>query len=565
MNGRTHRSHSCYPAAMPTRAVSLFLGAALCALALRAAPPPVQKQVFLSKVYTIDRKYRSMEGPGSIDTVYLGDPAHPELLWVTAIRTEMVREDGTTPQLPELMCHVNIDLDSAKHSALFGLKRVTATRLITLSQGMLDARFPAGFGYPIASNEPLSVFTQVLNLNIEHPVHLKVRHRITFEYIRDRDLEGPITPLFNVGASGTVLVDEHATTTHAQSAGMDAMPGMRPLALPPMAMAAVSGAGDHGVSCLVGPRAPNAVGGAHSDYTDPEGRKVTGHWVVPPGRQVNRSDITWFMQLPVDARLHWAAAHLHPYAKSLAIRDTTTGQTVFEVKAEGPARGIGLTHVDTFSSVAGVPMYKDHKYELVSVYDNPTRENSDSMASAFLALADPDFVRPTPAQLAERAARLLVDDPQTLLVVRTSVGDFGLDLFRRESPAAVRRFLHLAQAGAYDGATLIRSGDAMQIRRPTPIRDSGMPPFIAEHTAHHETGTFSMCPGSGTPIAIDLAAPTADESGCTAFARVSSGTEVVRAMVNAPPSTPFTIRRIDLYDPAALPITLAPAKSVPGT
>ena len=38
---------------------------------------------------------------------------------------------------------------------------------MTLSQGMLSAKVPAGFGFPIASNEPLLLFTQVLNLNIE--------------------------------------------------------------------------------------------------------------------------------------------------------------------------------------------------------------------------------------------------------------------------------------------------------------------------------------------------------------------------------------------------------------
>ena len=110
-----------------------------------------------------------MEGPGRKDKLYLGDPKNPELLWILSVKTEMVGEDGKSPQLPELMCHVNVDLDTSKHQALFNLHRAVAPRLITLSQGMLQAKFPKGFGFPIASNEPLSLYTQVLNHNIDNP------------------------------------------------------------------------------------------------------------------------------------------------------------------------------------------------------------------------------------------------------------------------------------------------------------------------------------------------------------------------------------------------------------
>src|SRR5512141_1958716 len=91
--------------------------AGLSAGALFAAEPAPVKQEFLSKVYTIDKQYRSMEGPWSVDRVYLGDPKNPELLWITGVRTEMVGEDGKKPQLPEFMCHVNVDIDTVQHQA----------------------------------------------------------------------------------------------------------------------------------------------------------------------------------------------------------------------------------------------------------------------------------------------------------------------------------------------------------------------------------------------------------------------------------------------------------------
>ncbi|HEY8848801.1 MAG TPA: hypothetical protein VIO12_05890, partial [Thermoanaerobaculia bacterium] len=89
----------------------LLCCAIVTASQLLAAAPPVKQAQFLSTVYTIDRKYRSMEGPSSVQKIYLGDREKAELLWIVGIRTEMVGEDGVTAQLPELMCHVNIDLD----------------------------------------------------------------------------------------------------------------------------------------------------------------------------------------------------------------------------------------------------------------------------------------------------------------------------------------------------------------------------------------------------------------------------------------------------------------------
>ena len=96
----------------------------LLAASIATATTSSQTYQVLSQTYTIDKKYHSMEGPSSMQRIHLGDPSQPvELLWITGIRTEMVAEDGTTPQLPELMCHVNVDLDPTRHQALFDFKR----------------------------------------------------------------------------------------------------------------------------------------------------------------------------------------------------------------------------------------------------------------------------------------------------------------------------------------------------------------------------------------------------------------------------------------------------------
>ncbi|HKB80359.1 MAG TPA: hypothetical protein VKH35_11655 [Thermoanaerobaculia bacterium] len=495
-----------------------------CFAVLLALNGYAAQQQILSKVYTIDRKYRSMEGPSSVQKIYLGDPAKPELLWITGMRTEMVAADGSTPQPSNLMCHVNIDLDTALHQALFDFSRPTAARLMTLSQGMLSATLPPGYGFPIVSSEPLLLFTQVLNLNIDHPKDLEVRHRVTIDYVRDADLKAPMKPLFNLGASGMVQLQDNA-----------------------LALASMTSQGEHhGPSCLIGVRAPQAQSSS-ADYVDPSGRHMTGHWTVPPGRQVNASDITWFLNLPYDTKLHYAAVHLHPFAESLTIRDTTTGRTIMTSHATNPEVGIGLTHVDAFSSEAGVILHKDHKYELISVYDNTSGANADSMASAFLGLDDPEFHHPTAETLARRLA-VIRDSRQ--LVIHTSAGDVTALLAREAAPSVSIQVARLALAGVFDHATTTSYPAEVRIEVPVTrevFRE--IQPLDADRGLPPEAGTIAYCPPAAGSPDVRLEIRTEDvpvsDGRCVGFARLGGGQTVVRALHEAPKGVSAFVRSID--------------------
>lgn len=509
---------------------------ALLATPLSAATPtPVVKEI-LSNTYTIEKKYRSMEGPGSTQTVYLEDGA-PELLWVTGVRTEMVGEDGKTPQLPEFMCHVNVDIDPSKHQQLLGLDRMGSTRLITLSQGMLTMKTPKGFGYPLASNEPIELFTQVLNHNIENPNNVKVRHKVTFEYYRDRDLQGmTIKPLLNFGASGMVLLteDKNAIPTPVDLGGA------------------------HGATCLMAQRAPNAPGKA-ADYVDPQGRHLTGHWVVPPGRQTNHSDVTWFMNLPYDTKLHYAAIHLHPFAESLEMRDVTANKSLFTVRTKNPKGKVGLDHVDTFVSTEGVPLYKSHKYELISVYNNTTNETHDSMASVFLGVHDPSFKKPGTGVLTDRAAASAVNTIGDSVMMHTSAGDFGIKLVRSAAPNAVRHFLRLAQAGTFTDAKISTLNDSgIQAVRFTARVAKGRNLFrdlAIEPVAKHLPGALSVCPSEQTDETVTFSvmlgnAPHRDGK-CTAFAVLGPGVDVVRSLTALQDAS---LKSTELFTTTAQPV-----------
>jgi hypothetical protein len=484
-----------------------------------------QKQV-LSDVYPIVKKYKSMEGPAGSQIVYLGDRTKPELVWLTAIKTEVVGADGKTLMSPELMCHMNVDIDPARHKALFNLTRAPAARLMTISQGMrvpgggFEARLPEGFAFPIASNEPLYVMTQVLNHNVEHPHNLKVRHRVTFEYVRDADLKQRPIPLFNLPVSGMVQMN--------MGSGI-----LQPLAIE-----------DHGPSCLVGQRAPNAAGMA-SDYVDPQGHHMVGHWVVPPGKQINASDATWFMNLPYDSKLHYAAVHLHPFAESLTLRDTTTGTDVFKATAKNPKGRVGLERVDAFVSVPGVPMYKNHRYELISVYNNPTKQNADSMASMFLALDDPEFVAPTQEQLADRG---VVITPGTGLILRTSAGDVGAMLaVTPVTQQFARAFRSFRDVAAKVTESAISFTTKMNI--------------VAVDDLQHEhaPGSIAFCHGDGEASIVIETRQTHDFERCTVIAQIGPGAAVIRAITAAGGAK---LLRAEVLNPQDLnDLKLAPAKT----
>ncbi|MCP3956739.1 MAG: hypothetical protein GY719_02685 [bacterium] len=316
----------------------------------------------LSEIYTVDREYRSMMGPSSTQGIRLLESEKPELLWITGYEAVMVGPDGESPRGQELMCHSNLDIDVERHQQLLGPSRSFSTRLFTLSQGQFQVRFPPGFGIPIASTESLDLSTQVLNLNHRGQT-TEVRHKVRIEYVRDREIEAPMQALFPTAGYGLALLG-----------GDDGYYGVS------------DPDGEiHGPGCLVG-----ASASAHQ-YDDGLGREFTGHWVVPPGRQVNRTLVTQLMRVPYDTTIHYIAVHLHPFAESLELRDLTTEKTVFKSRARGFDDRIGLAHVDHLASTEGIEVFADHEYEMVSVYDNTSEEDQDSMAVMYMYLRDRQF------------------------------------------------------------------------------------------------------------------------------------------------------------------------------
>jgi len=318
--------------------------------------------------FTVDRRYPSMQGPMDTRTFHLLENQKPELLWIVGYEALPVELDGKKPLSSSFLCHSNLEFDLSQHRQAFAWKKSGIARLFLISQGLSEVQFPKGFGIPVMSNETMKYESMLLNLNLVNQT-LKLKHRIKIFYVRDKDLKSSMKPLYAVGAVGAKLLQ-----------GKDGFYGMNQPSHPMK-----------GMGCSLG---IHALNDDRITFNDGQGRKFTGHWLVKPGREESHTPQNRLWELPFDTMLHYANVHLHPFAESIELKDLTMGKTVFKSHARQIDQGIGLAHVDHFSSEKGVPLYKDHEYELVTVYNNPTSVNQDAMSTMILYVEDREFQKP---------------------------------------------------------------------------------------------------------------------------------------------------------------------------
>jgi len=340
-----------------------------------AKTPTVYTKTILSKPYTIDKMYASMRGPYGFDDVQLEQTDKPELLWIVGYKTTVVdaSTDGSMSQ--EFMCHANLDFEAKDYYQRFPTSPPVSGRVFTLSQGQQDIHFPDGFGIPVTSDLPISLATQVLNLNIQNPKGLSVRHKVDIYYVRDSEVQGEMIPLFQGAAEGFKALGDAKMYGFSKDEHPD------------------------GGECSVG--APAVKGDAD---TDSFGQQFTAHWVVPPGKESNTTNVTKFLNLPYDTTVHYIAVHLHPFATELVLKDLTDKKVVFDAHVTPAKDRVGIESIEHYSSVDGMPMYKSHQYELTSYYDNTTDHDVDSMAVMYMYMRDKNFVKPDMSQRAAMPA-----------------------------------------------------------------------------------------------------------------------------------------------------------------
>ncbi|MBX2797407.1 MAG: hypothetical protein KTR31_07065 [Myxococcales bacterium] len=329
--------------------------------------PTIHTRTVVSEPYHIDRMYASMRGPYGFDDVALHTSDPPELLWIVGYRTTVI-DGGSDDELSqEFMCHANLDFEASDYYDRFPGAPPISGRVFTLSQGQQDISFPEGFGIPVTSDLPITLATQVLNLT-QPEADMRVRHRVDVRFVRDVEVEGEMVPLFQGAVEGfKALGDARFYGFSGEEVDHDELgPGCS------LGQAAIAGDSDE----------------------DRLGQQFTAHWVVPPGREVNRTNVTRFLNLQFDTTIHYIAVHLHPFAESLTLRDITDDRTVFEAKVTPRADKVGIERIEHYSSAEGLKIHADHQYELISVYDNTSDKDVDSMAVMYLYMRNPNFRRP---------------------------------------------------------------------------------------------------------------------------------------------------------------------------
>src|SRR5437868_10438389 len=139
-------------------------------------------RTFVSDPYRLDKIYRSMEGPWSIQSgIHLATSAKCGVQWVTGLETEVVDAAVQKPISQEFFCHSNLTFAEhgrtpVQYNQQLGGKTHLDWRLFTLVPGRSSIELPPGFGVPIPSDAALDYVTMSLNLNERDQV-LNVRLR----------------------------------------------------------------------------------------------------------------------------------------------------------------------------------------------------------------------------------------------------------------------------------------------------------------------------------------------------------------------------------------------------
>jgi hypothetical protein len=314
-----------------------------------------QEYKMISPDFYIDGIYKSMEGPKSSNYVQLSQDS--TLLWITGFHVKALDSKTGKQISDDFICHTNIDFNDVKYYSNFHLEDRIGTqypRMTSLSHGLENFEFPKGYGVPMKGNDLLYVTTQSLNHNLPDANYL-IKHEVNIEYLKNNTAIKPLS-------SKTVFIQLPYDKVDPYKCPID--PG-KDFCIP--------------------------VETKNHSYEDGKGNVLSGHWVIPSGKNTYRSSIDTQLQLQDSLRLHAAAIHVHPFATSITLFDKTTHSPVFISRMINHKDKIGLSNIEPFSSEAGVWLYKKHEYELILEVNNTTKVTQDMMGSMFLFFYDKEL------------------------------------------------------------------------------------------------------------------------------------------------------------------------------
>jgi cyclophilin family peptidyl-prolyl cis-trans isomerase len=298
-----------------------------------------------------------------------------ELYWFKGVKLEVLDENGNVQPTAEFICHWNLDVDPSFRNKVFHEGHFCQnTRLSSISQAETVQILPPGYGVPIASDEPWSLSFQAANRTTD--AHRRLKHRCTLYFIKDKDLVFPIKALYWYVPYICVVVDKNLPDLSRQQKGNC-----------PLCIGA-----SYGVD------APNDRAGG--TFPDNQGRKLSGHWVVPPGIQTfrdvigNERDEGFAKGNPI-VRAAWT--HVHPLCTKLSLVECTPRERKVVLSTDCRTKifpGLQIMHLNFLTPKDGVQLNDKASYEMEVTYNNVLKKPVDSMASMGIYMQDDAFARP---------------------------------------------------------------------------------------------------------------------------------------------------------------------------
>ncbi|MBD81253.1 MAG: hypothetical protein CL840_20215 [Crocinitomicaceae bacterium] len=331
----------------------------------------LRTKVVTSENYRIDKIYRSMMGPTSEEEFQLADSG--DLVWLVGYDVRVLDSAGTELS-PEFMCHNNLNLSVERNFPWEPGVFAYTNRIFTLTQGYTQLQLPQGFGIPFPANQKFKAIFQALNHN-NPTLDTSLYHEVTLKYYLDSEIEFPMQALSQNtvwlvkqydGPYGVYGEKPEKELKEEEGQKFNYHEAQQP-------------------SCGVDMLANNPL--ADLDlYYDQYGRKFTGHWKISPGTEMLRFEATKMLNLSEDKMLYYATAHVHPYCEYLELYDITDSRTVFRTEMKSIPDKIGLEYITDFTSEEGLLLSKDHRYELVSSYNNVGDDTLSAMSVLYLYL-----------------------------------------------------------------------------------------------------------------------------------------------------------------------------------
>jgi len=125
--------------------------------------------------------------------------------------------------------------------------------------------------------------------------------------------------------------------------------------------------------------------------TNPEENRFN----IPPGH----FEIGYEFMPPLSGHLLVVSGHLHDYGTLVRLVDAGSGKTLVEIKAKRDSLGRVLSMPRKLLAIRGEGLHlkAGHRYRVVGVFDNPTRDTSYGAMAHMVGLFAPDRYREWPA------------------------------------------------------------------------------------------------------------------------------------------------------------------------